>query len=269
MTCRVTGARRFLPAPTTIEDLSAQLGELLARHNIARAHIAGISLGGLIAQQFAATRPDMVDHLILIDTTPRYTDELRAMWAQRAATARARRKLFRELGQNLGQHRRGSRKNMPVQWLVQGAWIPPLPPSKSFQCAVSVTGGALSRTRREGGIKPMRAVRKSTTGPCGAAAPAPRAAPRPRLRVPPRTSRRLVCRERSIVRGDGGRFTTPPPSRLEARSRLGDKAANELGAPVVSSIPAQLPGLEPASARKGREDDRAVLRWNRCVAGPA
>src|SRR5215204_5547699 len=82
-------------------------------------------------------------------------------------------------------------------------------------------------------------------------------------------SRRLVCRERSIVRCDGGRFTTPPPSRLEARSRLGDKAANELGAPVVSSIPAQLPGPEPASARKGREDDRAVLRWNRCVAGPA
>jgi hypothetical protein len=78
-----------------------------------------------------------------------------------------------------------------------------------------------------------------------------------------RNSRRLVCRERSIVRGDGGRFTTPPPSRLEARSRLGDKAANELGAPVVSCIPAQLPGPEPASARKGREDDRAVLRWNR------
>src|SRR5215203_6884484 len=33
-------------------------------------------------------------------------------------------------------------------------------------------------------------------------------------------SRRLVCRERSIVRCDGGRFTTPIPSRLEARSRL-------------------------------------------------
>src|SRR5829696_5973871 len=83
------------------------------------------------------------------------------------------------------------------------------------------------------------------------------------------TSRRLVCWERSIVRGDGNRFTTATPSRLEARSRLGDKAANELGAPAVSSIPAQLPGPEPASARKGREDDRAVLRWNRRVAGPA
>jgi hypothetical protein len=34
-------------------------------------------------------------------------------------------------------------------------------------------------------------------------------------------SRRLVCRESSILRGDGGRFTTPLPSRLEARSRLG------------------------------------------------
>jgi len=76
------------PGAYTIEDLSAQLGELLARHNVARAHIAGISLGGLIAQQFAATKPASVDHLILIDTTPRYTDELRAMWAQRAATAR-------------------------------------------------------------------------------------------------------------------------------------------------------------------------------------
>ncbi|HET7384130.1 MAG TPA: alpha/beta fold hydrolase [Pseudolabrys sp.] len=73
----------------TIEDLSAQLAELLARHKIARAHVAGISLGGLIAQHFAATRPDMVDRLTLIDTTPRYTDELRAMWAERAATARS------------------------------------------------------------------------------------------------------------------------------------------------------------------------------------
>src|SRR5262249_394820 len=54
----------------------------------ARAHVAGISLGGLVAQHFAATRPELVDRLILIDTTPRYTDELRRMWDERAATAR-------------------------------------------------------------------------------------------------------------------------------------------------------------------------------------
>lgn len=71
-----------------IEDLSAQLAELFRREDIGRAHVAGISLGGLIAQHFAAHHPDLVDRLVLIDTTPRYSDELRAMWAVRAATAR-------------------------------------------------------------------------------------------------------------------------------------------------------------------------------------
>jgi 3-oxoadipate enol-lactonase len=72
----------------SIEDLAAQLTALLVREGITRAHIAGISLGGLIAQAFAATRPEMVDRLVLVDTTARYTDELRAMWAVRAAGAR-------------------------------------------------------------------------------------------------------------------------------------------------------------------------------------
>jgi len=72
-----------------IEDLAAQLAAVLETQTIGRAHVAGISLGGLVAQAFAASRPDLVDRLILIDTTPRYTDELRGMWDQRAATARA------------------------------------------------------------------------------------------------------------------------------------------------------------------------------------
>ena len=83
------GASTVPSAPYGIADLSAQLVEILAAHKIARAHLAGISLGGLIAQHFAATHSDLVDRLILIDTTPRYTDELRAMWDKRAATARA------------------------------------------------------------------------------------------------------------------------------------------------------------------------------------
>ncbi len=48
----------------------------------------GISLGGLVAQCFAATEPAMVDRLVLCDTTPRYTDEARANWMVRAAAAR-------------------------------------------------------------------------------------------------------------------------------------------------------------------------------------
>jgi len=75
-------------ASYSIADLSAQLAELLEQNKTGRVHLAGISLGGLIAQHFAATRPGLVDRLVLIDTTPRYTGEMRAMWAERAAGAR-------------------------------------------------------------------------------------------------------------------------------------------------------------------------------------
>ncbi len=81
------------PAPKSaydIEDLSDQLAAIMRAQGVARASIAGISLGGLIAQDFAARYAGMVDKLVLVDTTPRYTDEMRSMWAERAATARTK-----------------------------------------------------------------------------------------------------------------------------------------------------------------------------------
>jgi pimeloyl-ACP methyl ester carboxylesterase len=72
----------------SIADLSAQLAEPPEVHKTGRIHLAGISPGGLIAQHFAATRPELVDRLVLIDTTPRYIDDMRTMWAERAASAR-------------------------------------------------------------------------------------------------------------------------------------------------------------------------------------
>lgn len=78
------------PGAYDIADLSAQLREILRRAGIERASVAGISLGGLVAQHFAATHPDAVDKLVLVDTTPRYTAAARAMWAERAATARTK-----------------------------------------------------------------------------------------------------------------------------------------------------------------------------------
>src|SRR5262249_39094769 len=74
---------------------------------------------------------------------------------------------------------------------------------------------------------------------------------------------RFVLREKSIVRGDGDSVMTVSPPRPEGRRRFGSQSDNELGAPVASSIPEQLPRHEPASARKGYED--AVGLWNRRV----
>jgi 3-oxoadipate enol-lactonase len=71
-----------------IAELSTQLAAILSNAGVERATVAGISLGGLVAQHFAATFPARVDRLVLIDTTPRYTDEMRGMWAMRAAQAR-------------------------------------------------------------------------------------------------------------------------------------------------------------------------------------
>ena len=71
-----------------IAELSAALAAVFAREGIGRAHLGGISLGGLVAQHFAATHPELVDRLMLLDTTPRYTDEMRRMWVVRAEQAR-------------------------------------------------------------------------------------------------------------------------------------------------------------------------------------
>ncbi|HEX5507474.1 MAG TPA: alpha/beta fold hydrolase [Pseudolabrys sp.] len=84
------GATPVPAAPYSIADLSGQLAAILELNGIGRASIAGISLGGLIAQHFAAHRPEMVERLVLVDTTPRYSDEIRGMWTVRAQTARTK-----------------------------------------------------------------------------------------------------------------------------------------------------------------------------------
>ncbi len=84
------GESPVLAGGYTIEDLSAQLRDALTVAGIGKVSLAGISLGGLVAQHFAAANPDRTERLILIDTTPRYSDVLRGMWAERAATARTK-----------------------------------------------------------------------------------------------------------------------------------------------------------------------------------
>jgi pimeloyl-ACP methyl ester carboxylesterase len=75
-------------APYGEAELSEQLRALLKREGVAKAHIAGISMGGSLAQHFAGTYPEMVDRVILCDCTPRYNDEMRANWPVRAGLAR-------------------------------------------------------------------------------------------------------------------------------------------------------------------------------------
>lgn len=75
-------------APYTVEHLSEQLRAVLDAEGVRSATVVGISLGGLVAQHFAASNPGRTDGLVLCDTTPRYTDASRANWGVRAAAAR-------------------------------------------------------------------------------------------------------------------------------------------------------------------------------------
>ncbi|WP_214103556.1 alpha/beta fold hydrolase [Acrocarpospora catenulata] len=55
-----------------------------------RVHLAGLSLGGLVAQEIAARRPDLVDRLVLVSTVAVYPSFMREMWRERAIIARER-----------------------------------------------------------------------------------------------------------------------------------------------------------------------------------
>ena len=58
------------PAPYSIHDFSNDLLVLLDQLDISQAAVAGISVGGMVALDFAASCPERVHSLILCDTAP-------------------------------------------------------------------------------------------------------------------------------------------------------------------------------------------------------
>jgi len=57
------------------EDFANDLATFLKKLGYESVHVIGHSMGGMIAQQFALDYPHFVDKLVLIDTTPRITEE--------------------------------------------------------------------------------------------------------------------------------------------------------------------------------------------------
>jgi 3-oxoadipate enol-lactonase / 4-carboxymuconolactone decarboxylase len=79
------GRSKVTDAPVTIETLADDLAGLLDALGIRRAHVVGLSLGGMTAQALAARRPDLVHGLVLMATSAYLPNG----WAERAAVVRA------------------------------------------------------------------------------------------------------------------------------------------------------------------------------------
>jgi 3-oxoadipate enol-lactonase len=67
---RGIGESEIPPGPYTVADLAADAVQVLDEAEVERAHVLGLSLGGMAAQLLAADHPERVDRLVLASTTP-------------------------------------------------------------------------------------------------------------------------------------------------------------------------------------------------------
>jgi 3-oxoadipate enol-lactonase len=74
----------------TLEQLAEDVHGLLGGLGIARTHFVGLSMGGMIGQIFALTYPEMVQSLVLCDTTSRYPAAAAPVWQDRIKTVEAK-----------------------------------------------------------------------------------------------------------------------------------------------------------------------------------
>jgi len=74
----------------TPEQLAEDLHGLLAGLGISRTHFVGLSMGGMIGQVFALKYPEMVQSLVLCDTTSRYPAAAAPVWQDRIKTVEAK-----------------------------------------------------------------------------------------------------------------------------------------------------------------------------------
>ena len=80
------GLTDVTPGPYTMAQLADDAAALLEALDIRRAHLCGLSIGGMVAQQLAASRPERVARAIFCDTALRIGPP--EMWQQRAQAVR-------------------------------------------------------------------------------------------------------------------------------------------------------------------------------------
>ena len=87
---RGAGRSAAPPGPYTMRQLAGDAAALLDRLGGGRAHVVGLSMGGMIGQELALARPELVDRLVLYATYARPRPAVHGPWLTAWAEARAR-----------------------------------------------------------------------------------------------------------------------------------------------------------------------------------
>ncbi|GIX49775.1 MAG: 3-oxoadipate enol-lactonase [Candidatus Tectimicrobiota bacterium] len=81
------GGTEAPPGPYTLELLVEDVRALLQALGITRTHFVGLSMGGMIGQLLALQSPQLLQSLVLCDTTSRVPPEAKPTWEERIRTA--------------------------------------------------------------------------------------------------------------------------------------------------------------------------------------
>ncbi len=77
---RGAGRSAAPPGPYTTRQMADDAAALLAHLGVARAHVVGSSMGGMIAQELALAYPERVDRLVLLATYARLRPGVHDPW---------------------------------------------------------------------------------------------------------------------------------------------------------------------------------------------
>lgn len=78
------------PGPYSLDQMAEDVCGLLTGLGIDATHFVGLSMGGMIGQLFALKYPEMVQSLVLCDTTSQWPDGSWPVWEKRIRTVQAK-----------------------------------------------------------------------------------------------------------------------------------------------------------------------------------
>jgi 3-oxoadipate enol-lactonase len=83
------GGTTATAAPYTLDQLADDAHALLQHLGVARTHWLGLSMGGMIGQMLAIRHPEVLDRVVLADTTGQMPAAGAALWGDRVRIARS------------------------------------------------------------------------------------------------------------------------------------------------------------------------------------